>query len=86
MHGDYLFNPLHLQHFNINFFSLYADGRQIPTKVLQLNFIGPEANYVRSYMQIHSGVGMAFHDDDNAIIYTAFGQGSTVFIAVKIGS
>ena len=64
--------------FNINFFSLYVDGRQIPTKVLQSNFVRPEA--MRSYMQMHSGVGMAFRDEDNAKSYIAFGQGSTVFM------
>ena len=29
---------------------------------------------------MHSGVESAFHDDDNAISYTAFGYRSTVFV------
>ena len=80
VHGDYLLNPLHLQHFNITFFSLYLSGRRIPTKSLQPNLIEPEADYMRSYMQMHSCVGTAFRDDDNAISYTPLGQGSTVFV------
>ena len=48
--------------------------------MLQPNFVGAEADYVRNYMQIHSGVGTTFRYTDNAISYTAFGQGSTVFV------
>ena len=32
VHVDYLLNLLHLQHFNINFFSLYVDGWHISSR------------------------------------------------------
>ena len=56
------------------------NSRHITTKALQPNFIGAEADYVTSYMQMHSSFGMAFRDDDNTINHTAFGPGSTVFV------
>ena len=77
IYGNYLLTMLHLQHFNINFFSFYVGGRQIPTKALQPNFAGNEADYVRSYIQMYSGVGTAFRNNDNAISYTPFSQEST---------
>ena len=79
VHGSYLHNPLHLQHFNINFFSLYVDGRQIPSKALQPSFVNAP-DYVRSYMQMQSAVGTAFRDDDSGLSYYDFGHGSTVFV------
>ena len=78
--GDYLCNPLHLKHFNINCFSLHMNGQQIPTMVLHLNFVVFEANYMRSYMQRHNEARIAFCDDDIAINYAAFGRSSTLFI------
>ena len=48
--------------------------------MLEQNFVGVEVDYVKSYMQMHSGDGMTFRDDDNGISYTAFGPGSTVFV------
>ena len=78
VHGSYLHNPLHLQHFNINFFSLYVGGRQFPSAALQPAF-GEHPDYVRTFMQMQSGVGTAFHDEDSSISYYAFGHGSTVF-------
>ena len=47
-------------------------------KGTQPNFAGNKVDYTGSYMQMDSSVGMAFRNDDNAISYTAFGQGLTV--------
>ena len=52
VHDNYLLNPHDIKHLNINFFALYVDGRQIPTKVLRPNFNGLQAYYVRSFMQM----------------------------------
>jgi hypothetical protein len=79
VHGSYLHNPLHLQHFDINFFSLYVNGRQIPSTALQPAF-GNQTDYVRTFMQMHSGIGTAFRDADCSISLYAFGHGSTVFL------
>ena len=79
VHGNYLLNPLRLQHFNINFFSLYVDGHQVPSTALQPSF-RDNTDYVRSYMQMQSAVGTAFRDDDSGLSYYDFGHGSTVFV------
>ena len=70
---------MHLQHFNINFFSLYVDGHQVPSTALQPSF-RDNTDYVRSYMQMQSAVGTAFRDDDSGISYYGFGHGLTVFV------
>ena len=79
VHGNYLLNPLHLQHYNINFFSLYVDGRQVPSTALQPAF-GEHTDYVRTFMQMQSAVGKSFRDEDSSISFYAFGHGSTVFV------
>jgi hypothetical protein len=76
VHGSYLLNPMRLQHFDINFFALYVAGHQVPSTALQPDF---DSDYVRSYMQLQSGVGTAFCDEDCSLSYYAFGHGSTVF-------
>ena len=78
VHGDYALNPLHLQHYDINFFSLYVNGRQIPSTALQPAF-GVNSDYVRTFMQMQSAVGKSFRDEDSSISFYAFGHGSTVF-------
>ena len=80
VHGQYLLNPMHLQHYSINFFSLYVDGRQVPSTALQPSFGGNNTDYVRTYMQMQSGVGTAFRDENCSISYNAFERGSTVFV------
>ena len=70
---------MHLQHYHINFFSLYVDGRQVPSTTLQPSF-GEKTDYVRAFMQMQSAVGKAFRDEDSSISYHAFGHGSTVFV------
>ena len=79
VHGNYLLNPMHLQHYNINFFSLYVDGHQIPSTALQPSFVD-RPDYVRTFMQMQSGVGTAFRDVDCGINYYTFGHGSTLFV------
>ena len=76
VHGDYALNPLHLQNYDINFFALYVNGRQIPATAFQPSF---DSDYVRAFMQLQSGIGNAFRDEDNSISYFDFGHGSTVF-------
>ena len=79
VHGNYALNPMHLQHFDINFFSLYVDGQQHPSTALQPDF-GDTLDYARTFMQMQSAVGSAFRDNDCGLTYKAFGSGSTVFV------
>lgn len=63
--GDIHKNPHNFQHYSLNFFALYADGSQIPTKLLQPNF---ERNkWMRSYTKLFSGTGMFYQDKGNDI-------------------
>ena len=80
VHGDYLLNPHHLEQCNIRFFSLYVNGHQIPTKALQPSFTGQQADYVRSFMHMQSGLGTSFRNCDIRISYKAYARGSTVFV------
>ena len=61
-------------------FGDYLLNPHIPTKALQLNFIGINTDYVRSYMRKHSGVAIAFRNEDSTISYSDFGHRSMVFV------
>ena len=80
IHGVYNLNPFNFQHFGINFFSLYINGRQIPSRALQPEFNGPNSDYVRTYMQMSSALGHAFTNQDCGISYDQFRGGNTVFV------
>ena len=46
---DRKLNPFNLKNYGINFFSLYADGMQIPSRSIQSNFSKDESLYVEAY-------------------------------------
>ncbi|XP_025154398.1 uncharacterized protein F54H12.2-like [Harpegnathos saltator] len=46
-------NPFKFQHYGINFFSLYVDGTQIPSRPLQPKFSGNEMLYAEAYHFSH---------------------------------
>ena len=69
-----------IQQIYINFFSMYMDKWQIPTKALQPNFVENDVDYLRTYMQMHSSFGTQFDNAENAISYRAFREESTVFV------
>lgn len=80
IHGIYNLNPFHFQHFGINFFSLYINGKSVPSRALQPTFEGQNSDYVRSYMQMSSALGHAFTNQDCGISYNDFRNGSTLFV------
>ena len=80
IHGVYNLNPFHFQHFGINFFSLYINGRQIPSRALQPDFNDANGDYVRTYMQMSSALGHAFSNQDCGISYDEFRGGTTLFV------
>ena len=80
IHGSYDLNPFNFQHFSINFFALYVNGKQIPSRALQPDFIGNNAEYTRSYMQMSSSLGHAFTNQDCGLSYKDFKGGSTLFV------
>jgi hypothetical protein len=65
--GDFKKNPFNFQHFNMNFFALYVDGEQIPSKPLQPVYKKGEERYVLAYHTLFSGTGIQFSDAGNTI-------------------
>ena len=59
---------------------MYVDGQQIPLTALQPSFGGNNTDYISTYRQMKSGVGLRFHGEDCLISYDAFRNGSTVVV------
>ncbi|XP_064605839.1 uncharacterized protein F54H12.2-like [Liolophura sinensis] len=75
--GDYTKNPFRFRHYYTNFVALYVGGRQIPTKPLTPDF--ENENFIRTYMNLFTHTGKAFHDEGNNIKRTTFAEGHTLF-------
>jgi len=59
--GNRKLNPFNFKNYGINFFSLYSDGMQIPSRPLQPNFSSrDEPLYVEIYYTLFSGIGIYF--------------------------
>ncbi|XP_057324647.1 uncharacterized protein F54H12.2-like [Microplitis mediator] len=76
--GDKSLNPFNFQHFNINYLSLYVDGRQIPTKPLQPDF-SAGGQYIDAYHTVFSGTGVHFLNDGNTIDHFDYPKGHCLF-------
>jgi hypothetical protein len=65
--GHYGSNPFNFEHFNMNFFALYADGVQIPSKPLQPDFAAGNPLFVNLYQTLFSGTGIHFSNEGSDI-------------------
>lgn len=72
--GNLVLNPFHFQHFNMNSFSLYVDGHEIPSKTLQPSF--STGLIASTYHTLFSGSGIHFHNEGNAISRSNYGGGN----------
>ncbi|EFN82341.1 Uncharacterized protein F54H12.2, partial [Harpegnathos saltator] len=72
-------NPFNFQHHGINFFSLYVDGTQIPSRPLQPKFPGNEMLYAEAYHTLFSGTGIHFLNETNSISREDFPADYTLF-------
>lgn len=63
--GNLSMNPFNFQNYNINSFSLYVDGQQIPSKTLQPSFNNNV--YTTLYHTLFSGTGIHFLNEGNSI-------------------
>ncbi|XP_012215829.2 uncharacterized protein F54H12.2-like [Linepithema humile] len=77
--GDRKLNPFNFRNYDINFFSLYADGMQIPSRPLQPNFSKDEKLYVEAYHTLFSGTGIHFLNEGNSISREDYAQGYILF-------
>lgn len=59
--GNFKHNPFNFQHFHINFFSLYIDGRQVPSKPIQPDYTAKK-QFVHSYHTLFSGTPVSFYE------------------------
>jgi hypothetical protein len=73
INGNVILNPFNFQHFDMNFFSLYIDGKQIPSKPLQPNI--SDKLYIQSYHSMFSGTGIMNLDDGNCISRSDYPNG-----------
>lgn len=73
--GDFKKNPYNFEHFKTNFFCLYVDGEQVPSKPLQPHFEKSKDKYVMAYHSMFSGSGVHFSDAGTVISREDFGQG-----------
>ncbi|XP_011859483.1 PREDICTED: uncharacterized protein F54H12.2-like [Vollenhovia emeryi] len=77
--GDRKLNPFNFKNYGINFFSLYVDGMQIPSRPLQPNFSKDEPLYVEAYHTLFSGTGIHFLNEGNSINREDYAEGYTLF-------
>jgi len=52
---------------NLNLFSLYVDGIQIPSRPLQSNFLKDELLFVEAYHTLFSAIDIHFLNESNSI-------------------
>jgi hypothetical protein len=73
--GDYSKNPYNFKHFDTNYFSLYVDGEQVPSKPLQPHFEANNNKFVMAYHSLFSGTGIQFKDAGTVISREDYNQG-----------
>ncbi|XP_060100389.1 uncharacterized protein F54H12.2-like [Heteronotia binoei] len=70
-------NPFNFKHYDINFFALYLDGEQVPTKPLQPDSEG--GNCMRGYMQLVQAAAKHMKDRSLLVNREEFAQGYMLF-------
>lgn len=60
-------NPFNFEHHNINLFSIYVDGQQIPPCSLQTAFVGENQIFTSAYNTLFSGTGIHFMNEGHGV-------------------
>ncbi|XP_043476692.1 uncharacterized protein F54H12.2-like [Leptopilina heterotoma] len=71
-------NPFNFKHYQINHFSLYVDGMQIPSKPLLTDF-SKDKLYVEAYQTLFTGTGIHFLNEGNNINRFDYANGYCLF-------
>ncbi|RLU21738.1 hypothetical protein DMN91_006114 [Ooceraea biroi] len=77
--GDRKLNPFNFKNYGINFFSLYVDGVQIPSRPLQPSFSKDEPLCVEAFHSLFSGTSIHFLNEGNSISREDYAEGFTLF-------
>lgn len=75
--GNYKKNPFHFQHYGLNKFALYRDGRSIPGQPFQPDFTNK--HYLRSYLQTMRAFNYWDTDDTNGLTPSEWAGGYTIY-------
>ena len=73
--GDVKKNPFNFHHYKTNYFSLYVDGEQIPTKPLQSHYEVDKETSVLAYHTLFTGTGVHFSNTGNSISREDYSNG-----------
>ena len=75
--GESTSNPFNFQMLGLSFLSLYLDGKQVPSKPLQPNFV--TGQYVRSFFNLMVSSGLANQDAGSNISRQDFAGGFALY-------
>jgi hypothetical protein len=78
--GDFKLNPFNFKHYKTNYFSLYVDGEQIPSKPLQPNFADGIEQFVLSYNTLFNGTGIHYSNTGNSISRHEYKNGNCLMV------
>lgn len=70
-------NPFNFRTYNLNFLSLYLDGKQIPSKPLTPNYLNQQ--FIRAYYSLVTATGLANKDAGSYIEKRDFPLGYTLY-------
>ncbi|XP_014215746.1 uncharacterized protein F54H12.2-like [Copidosoma floridanum] len=76
---DRKMNPFNFQNYSINFLSLYVDGVQVPSKLLQPTFTGNTLMYVEAYHTLFLGTRIYYMNEGNSIHRKDYPNGYCLF-------
>jgi len=75
--GDFKKNPFNFHHYDMNYFSLYVDGEQVPSKPLQPDFTSSRS-WIREYETMFSGTGIHFKNLGTDVARAEYAYGYTL--------
>ena len=75
--GSMATNPYNLRHYDINYFSLHVNGRQVPTEGLSLD-MEHETSFVMDYRTLFEGVGI--HHSNSGLNITPYMYRNSYFM------